>query len=256
MNTRALSIVSIVVILAVWELSTSILKLVPPLFLPSPSRIVLDFFRILVNPFAGATFTEHLLTSLYLVVSAFVIAVISGVTLGILTGWYEVLDRIVYPIFQLVRPIPPLAWIPLAIVWFGIGVASKIFVIWLSAFVPSLINAYIGIKMTDRTLIEAARVYGAKDRDLLWHVAIPSALPLILTGIRLSLGNAWMTIVAAELLAASAGLGYMMQIARRTLEPSVIALGMLAIGILGTLMTRGLFLLEKKLCPWREQQTS
>ena len=256
MSTRNLSILSIIVILVVWELSTSILNLIPALFLPSPSRIVLDFFRTMITPFAGATFIEHLLTSLYLVVSAFIIAVITGVTLGIFMGWYETFDRIVYPVFQLIRPIPPLAWIPLAIVWFGIGVASKVFVIWLSAFVPSLINAYIGIKMTDRTLIEAARVYGAKDRDLLWHVSIPSGLPLILTGIRLSLSNAWMTIVAAELLAASAGLGYMMQIARRTLEPSIIALGMLAIGILGTLMTRGLFILEKKLCPWREQQTS
>lgn len=253
MSTRNLSILSIVVILVAWELSTSVLNVIPPLFLPSPSRIVLDFFGTMVTPFAGATFTEHMLTSLYLVISAFVIAVITGVTLGVLMGWYETVDQIVYPIFQLIRPIPPLAWIPLAIVWFGIGVASKVFVIWLSAFVPSLINAYIGIKMADRTLIDAARVYGAKDKDLLRHVSIPSGLPLILTGIRLSLSNAWMTIVAAELLAASAGLGYMMQIARRTLEPSIIALGMLAIGILGTLMNRGLIILEKKLCPWREQ---
>ncbi len=256
MSTRNLSRLSIVVILVVWELCTSILNLVPAFYLPSPSRIVLDFFYTMVTPFAGATFTEHLLTSLYLVISAFVIAVITGVTLGVIMGWYEAVDLIIYPIFQLIRPIPPLAWIPLAIVWFGIGVASKIFVIWLSAFVPSLINAYIGIKMTDRTLIEAARVYGAKDKDLLWHVAIPSSLPLILTGTRLSLGNAWMTIVAAELLAASAGLGYMMQIARSTLDPSIIALGMLAIGILGVLMTKGLIILEKKVCPWREQQSS
>lgn len=256
MSTRTLSILSIAVTLVVWQLFTAILNLVPPHLLPSPGRILLGFFRTMSIPFAGNTFMGHLLTSLYLVVSAFLVAVMSGVTLGIFMGWSETVDRVVYPIFQLIRPIPPLAWIPLAIVWFGIGATSKIFVIWLSAFVPSLINSYIGIKMTDRTLIEAAKVYGARDKDLLWHVAIPSGLPLMLTGIRLSLGNAWMTIVAAELIAATAGLGYMMQIARRTLEPSIIALGMLTIGILGTLMTRGLIVLEKKLCPWREQQTS
>ncbi len=246
-----LSILSSLCVILVWYLITSVFQIIPSHFLPSPSLVVKDFIRIVKVPFAGQTLGGHILISLKLVLWAFFMATISGVTLGILMGWYPVIDRLVNPIFQIIRPIPPLAWIPLAIVWFGIGTASKVYVIWLSAFVPSLINTYIGIKMVDPVLVDAARVYGARDRAILFNVAIPSSIPLILTGIRLSLNNAWMTIVAAELVAATGGLGYIMQIARRTLEPSVIILGMLTIGFLGTLMTRLVLILEKRLCPWR-----
>jgi len=246
-----LSILSSACVIVAWYLITSVFQLVPPHFLPSPLLVIDDFLRISRVPFAGHTLAGHVLISFKLVLWAFLMAVVAGVSLGIVMGWYPVIDRLVNPIFQIVRPIPPLAWIPLAIVWFGIGTASKVFVIWLSAFVPSLINTYIGMKMVDPVLINAARVYGARDRALLYDVAIPSSIPLILTGIRLSLNNAWMTIVAAELVAATGGLGYIMQIARRTLEPSVIILGMLSIGVLGTVMTRLVMILERKICPWR-----
>jgi ABC-type nitrate/sulfonate/bicarbonate transport system permease component len=246
-----LSTVSVILTIAVWFSLTSLARVIPPAFLPPPQNIVTDFFRILKNAYVGHTLIGHTLVSLQIVLGGFFLAVAIGIPLGIMMGWFKRIEAIVDPIFQLIRPIPPLAWIPLSLLWFGIGFKSKIFVIWLSAFVPCVINSYTGIRLTEPLLVKAALGLGVKkQRDLLREVAIPSSLPVILGGVRIGLGSAWMTLVAAELLASDAGLGYMMQMARRALEPSVIILGMLIIGILGALMARGLRALEKRICPW------
>jgi ABC-type nitrate/sulfonate/bicarbonate transport system permease component len=246
-----LAAVSMIAVIGVWFFLTSVLRIIPPAFLPPPQNIVTDFLRILENPYVGHTLVGHTLVSLQIVLGGFFSALLIGVPLGILMGWFKRIEAVVDPLFQLLRPIPPLAWIPISLLWFGIGVQSKIFVIWLSAFVPCVINSYTGIRLTEPLLVKAALGLGVKrQRDLLREVAIPSALPIILGGVRIGLGAAWMTLVAAELLASDAGLGYMMQMARRALEPSVIILGMLVIGILGALMARGLRALEKRVCPW------
>ena len=250
-----LSTVSVVVGVGIWLTLTSAAKVIPPAFLPPPQNIVTDFFRILQTSYVGHTLVGHTLVSLQIVLGGFFMAVAIGIPLGILMGWFKRIEAIVDPLFQLLRPIPPLAWIPLSLLWFGIGVKSKIFVIWLSAFVPCVINSYTGVRLTEPLLVKAALGLGVqRHRDLLREVAIPSALPLILGGVRIGLGAAWMTLVAAELLASDAGLGYMMQMARRALEPSVIILGMLVIGILGALMARGLRVLEKRICPWVKEE--
>lgn len=246
-----ISVISVVAAVGIWFLLTSQIKVIPPAFLPPPQNIVTDFFRILRSSYVGNTLIGHTLVSLQIVLGGFFLAVAIGVPLGVLMGWFKRIEAIVDPIFQLIRPIPPLAWIPLSLLWFGIGIKSKIFVIWLSAFVPCVINSYTGIRLTDPLLVKAALGLGVKRQwDLLREVAIPSSLPVILGGVRIGLGSAWMTLVAAELLASDAGLGYMMQMARRALEPSVIILGMLVIGVLGALMARGLKVLEKRICPW------
>ncbi len=250
-----LSITSLTGGVAVWYILTSATKLIPPAFLPSPQNIVIDFFRLLTTSYVGNTLIGHTLVSLQIVLGGFFLAIAIGIPLGILMGWFKRIEAVVDPLFQLLRPIPPLAWIPLSLLWFGIGIKSKIFVIWLSAFVPCVINSYTAIRLTDSLLVKAALGLGVKrQRDLLREVAIPSALPVILGGVRIGLGSAWMTLVAAELLASNAGLGYMMQMARRALEPSVIILGMLVIGILGALMARGLKILEKRICPWVKEE--
>jgi ABC-type nitrate/sulfonate/bicarbonate transport system permease component len=250
-----LSILSVVVGVGVWFTLTSVARVIPPAFLPPPQNIVTDFFRILQSPYVGHSLVGHIWVSLQIVLGGFFMAVAIGIPLGILMGWFKRIEAIVDPLFQIIRPIPPLAWIPLSLLWFGIGVQSKIFVIWLSAFVPCVINSYTGIRLTEPLLVKAALGLGVqRQRDLLREVAIPSALPVILGGVRIGLGAAWMTLVAAELLASDAGLGYMMQMARRALEPSVIILGMLVIGILGALMARGLRALEKRVCPWVKEE--
>jgi ABC-type nitrate/sulfonate/bicarbonate transport system permease component len=250
-----LAVVSGAGVIGVWFALTAVFRVIPPAFLPPPQNIVTDFLRILGSPYVGHTLIGHTLVSLQIVLGGFFSALLIGIPLGILMGWFKRIEAIVDPLFQLLRPIPPLAWIPLSLLWFGIGIQSKIFVIWLSAFVPCVINSYTGIRLTEPLLVKAALGLGVtRQRDLLREVAIPSALPVILGGVRIGLGAAWMTLVAAELLASDAGLGYMMQMARRALEPSVIILGMLVIGILGALMARGLRVLEKRLCPWVKEE--
>lgn len=250
-----LCVLSLTSLVGIWFIITSVIRVIPPAFLPSPQNIVTDFFRLLTASYVGHTLIGHTLVSLQIVLGGFLLAVAIGVPLGILMGWFKRIEAVVDPLFQLLRPIPPLAWIPLSLLWFGIGMKSKIFVIWLSAFVPCVINSYTAIRLTDPLLVKAALGLGVKkQRDLLREVAVPSSLPVILGGVRIGLGSAWMTLVAAELLASNAGLGYMMQMARRALEPSVIILGMLMIGILGALMARGLKALEKRICPWVKEE--
>jgi ABC-type nitrate/sulfonate/bicarbonate transport system permease component len=250
-----LAAVSVAGVIGVWFVLTSVFRVIPPAFLPPPQNILTDFWRILASPYVGHTLIGHTLVSLQIVLGGFFSALLIGIPLGILMGWFKRIEAIVDPLFQLLRPIPPLAWIPLSLLWFGIGIKSKIFVIWLSAFVPCVINSYTGIRLTEPLLVKAALGLGVRrQRDLLREVAIPSALPIILGGVRIGLGAAWMTLVAAELLASDAGLGYMMQMARRALEPSVIILGMLIIGILGALMARGLRALEERICPWVKKE--
>jgi NitT/TauT family transport system permease protein len=162
-------------------------------------------------------------------------------------GWYQRFDNLVRPIFEVMRPIPPIAWIPLAILWFGIGLGAKSFIIWLSAFVPCVINSYTGIKLTDPVLVRVARIFGATDREIFFKIGIPSAVPMVFTGLRLSLNSAWMTLVAAELLAATEGLGYMIQMGRRLLRPDIIVLGMLTIGLVGAILAGVLGKIEQRI---------
>ena len=246
-----ISTLSVLIFFLFWYLLTSGFSLVGANYLPSPGEVFFAFKKWAVRPFAGETIWGHMFVSLRLIIYSFFIAILIGLPLGILMGWYEKIDRIVNPVFQLIRPIPPLAWIPLAILWFGIGITSKMFVICLAAFVPSLINSYTGIKTVDRLLVNAARTFGAKQPDILKRVAIPHCLPYIFTGIRLSLTACWMTLVAAELVAASAGLGYSMQMARRTLDPPVIFVSMITIGLIGMVMIQIVKYIENKACPWR-----
>jgi NitT/TauT family transport system permease protein/taurine transport system permease protein len=166
-------------------------------------------------------------------------------------GWSRRAEALVNPSFLLIRPIPPLAWIPLAIVWFGLGDIAKIFVIWFAAFVPALINSYTGVRTIDPTLIAAARVHGASTRRLLIDVVIPGALPMIFTGLRLSLQASWTTLVAAELVGAFFGLGRVLIIASRDIYPAMIAFAMVWVGIMGATMTVALGWVERAALPWR-----
>ena len=160
-------------------------------------------------------------------------------------------DALIGPVFSMLRPIPPLAWIPLAILWLGLGDMAKIFLIWVSSFTPSVINTYAGVRNIDSTLIEAARVHGArKFGRLLGSVLIPGALPMIFTGLRLSLQTAWTTLVAAELIGAFIGLGKVLDTAALDIKPGMILYAMIWVGVLGALMTRGLEWIEKRALPW------
>jgi taurine transport system permease protein len=159
-------------------------------------------------------------------------------------------EAFVNPVFLMIRPIPPLAWIPLAVVWFGLGIPAKIFVVWLAAFVPALINAYTGVRTVDRTLIDAARIHGAGTSRLILDVIVPGALPMIFTGLRLSLQASWTTLVAAQLVGSIAGLGHVLSVASIDIYPGMILYGMMWVAILGAAMTIALAQIERFAMPW------
>jgi taurine transport system permease protein len=244
---------SVLCAIALWHIATAWLGWIKPLFLASPATLVEAFVVSLREPYGGSTLIEHVLTSLGEVLVGFAAGVAVGIPLGIGMGWSATVGRTMSPFFNTVRQIPPLAWVPLAVVWFGIGFAPKAFVIFIAAVVPSTINAFVSVRLVDRDLLNAARVFGARGRRLLTQAVIPSAAPLIFTGIRLSLQISWTTVVAAELLASSAGLGFMMVNASRNLQPEYIMLSMAMIGLLGALMTQALERLQRWLVDWEPE---
>jgi ABC-type nitrate/sulfonate/bicarbonate transport system permease component len=219
---------------------------------PAPRDIAAAARQITIAGYAGGPLLTQALYSLRLVLLGFLVAAATGVPLGITMGLSRRFEAFVNPAFLLVRPIPPLAWIPLAIVWLGIGDGAKILVIWFAAFVPAVINAYTGIRTIDPTLIAAARVHGASARQMLFDVRIPGAMPMIFTGLRLSLQASWTTLVAAELVGALFGLGKVLSTAYRDIYPAMIAVGMIAVAILGAATMSVLALVEGQVTRWRE----
>ncbi len=244
---RIISIVSLLTVVFIWELLTDILKTVPSYTMPSPWSVISAFYTKLYDPNPdGATLLQHILTSLQIALTGYFCGALFGIPVGIAMAWSKKFDMFFKPIFDLVRPVPPIAWIPMMILWFGIGLPAKAAIIFISAFVPCAINAEAGIRQTSPVHIWVARTFGASNFEILRKVALPTALPLIFTGLRISLGVAWMTLVAAELLASTRGLGYMIQINRMLGRSDIIVVGMLTIGGFGALLSFVLQLFERK----------
>lgn len=244
-------LVTILALAFIWYAATDLTGLVSRQRVPSPTDVWGAAHQILFQGYAGGTLLVQALQSVRLVVLGFLVAAITGVPLGLAMGLSPRFEAFVNPAFLLVRPIPPLAWIPLAIVWFGLGDSAKILVIWFAAFVPAVINAYTGVRTVDPVLIEAARVHGGSQRQVVREVLIPGAMPMIFTGLRLSLQAAWTTLVAAELVGAFFGLGRVLMSAYRDIDPAMIATAMIAIGVLGAATTKVLALLERSILRWR-----
>ncbi|WP_372622815.1 ABC transporter permease [Falsiroseomonas sp.] len=242
---------SLIGVLLLWWLLTSATGLVSPFRFPSPAEFWAALNQFLTDGYAGGTLWVQAWHSTRLVLMGFAVAVVTGVPLGLVMGVSPRAEALLNPAFLLVRPIPPLAWIPLAIVWLGLGDAAKVLVIWFAAFVPSVINTWTGVRGVDRTLIAAARVHGAGPGRLLTEVIIPGSLPMIFTGLRLSLQASWTTLVAAELVGAFYGLGRVLDAAYRDINPPMIAVAMVVVGILGAATTRLVAIAERRLIPWR-----
>ncbi len=249
-----LSLSGLILFFGIWELVVD-LGLVSERKLVSPSAIVMTFIDKLSNVVPdGNTIIVHTMTSLKLVLIGFVVSCIIGVPLGLLMGFFRPANRFFTPIFEIVRPIPPLAWIPIVIVVLGIGLKAETFIIFVAAFVPCVINSYTGIKATNPTLLNVAKTAGASNAQLFFKVGVPSALPMVFTGIKVSFGSAWATLVAAEMIASSVGLGYMIQQGRTASRPDIVILGMIVIGLIGAVLTSLLSILEKKAVPWRNKR--
>lgn len=248
---RMISVVSIIAFFAIWQLIVQF-ELVNPRVLPSPIKL----FGTFIDKFSakapdGNTLPQNIFASLQVSLAGFFAAILLGIPLGLVMGWYKVADRFFTPIFELVRPIPPIAWIPIVVMWMGIGLEAKALIIFFSAFVPCVINAYTGIKLTSPVLINVSKTFGASNFEIFYKIGIPSSLPMVMAGVKLALGNSWSTLVAAEMLAASAGLGFMIQMGRQLARADIVVLGMLVIGILGAIMSTLLTMLENRLLRWK-----
>ena len=247
-----LSIIGVLAFLLIWQFAV-IGGLLPNRYVPMPSEVVKLFFVKWVDPNPdGAVLGVHILASLQVALTGFFLAIIIGVPLGLFMGWFRGFESFMRPIFEILRPIPPVSWIPITIIWLGLGLQAKAFIVFFSAFVPCTINAYTGIRQTSPALINVAKVCGASNFTIFRKIGIPSAMTMTFAGIRVALGNAWATLVAAEMLAANVGLGYMIQQGRSFARPDIIILGIVVIGILGVIFTWLLGLVEGKVLGWKK----
>ena len=245
---RLMSLCSVAGALLIWELVTDVFHLISPMMLPAPGKVLETFIYKLtggVNP-DGGSLLQHIVSSMKISLGGYFVGVLIGVPLGIAMAWSRKFELFAKPLFDVIRPIPALAWIPLMILWLGIGYESKVGIIFFAAFISATINSYAGIKQTNKVHLWVAKTFGASNRQLLFKVAIPTAMPMIFTGLRLALGSSWVALVAAELLAATKGLGYMIQVSRMLGRPDVIIVGMVTIGIIGYLLSSILEKLQKK----------
>ncbi len=235
-----------------WGVTT--LGWVSPFVLPPPWE-VLDALKRISGGYMGDNMWVHFAASMSVVLNGYALAIIVGVPLGMAMAFLPTIDRLFGPLIMILRPVPPPAWIPLAILWFGIGLSGKVFVVFIAAVVPCLLNAYLGVKETPPKMLDAARMLGANRWTVFREVVIPSALPILLTGMRIALGNAWATLVAAELVVSTAGFGFLIINGYHTFDASIMAAAMFPIALIGAAMNIGFLILEKRLVPWRRETT-
>ena len=248
-------VMSVSAFVLVWWLVTGGLHLFTPLVLPSPFAVAEAAWQLLFDPelrlFSGGVYNGnlvgHALISTARVMLGFGTAVLVAVPIGVLIARNQAIEPYLDPALQILRPIPPIAWTPLAILWFGLGLRAIVFLIFIGAFWPMLLNTISGVREVPSILRRAAASLGATQTQVLFTVVLPAAIPFLFTGLRLSFGSAWITIVAAELIAASEGLGYLIMNARRILAAPDIIVGMLTIGLLGLFFDRLFRLIERRL---------
>lgn len=249
----ALSMGSVLTVLALW-FAAAALHLIPELFLPSPASVWQKFLEVSRQGFMQATLEQHLAESIGRVFSALTAAVMIGVPVGLWMGLNKWVRAALDPLVELLRPIPPLAYLPLLVIWFGIGETTKILLIFFSILAPVIISTAHGVLSHQQNRERAALSLGATRWQVLQHVIFPAALPHILTGIRIGLGVGWSTLVAAELVAADRGIGFMVQSAAQFLITDTVILGIIVIALVAVSFELFLRWLQKQLAPWYGQQ--
>jgi NitT/TauT family transport system permease protein len=217
------------------------------ILVPTPWAVSQSFVEVVRD----GTLSHDVAASLQRVFIGFGIAACLAIPLALAMASFPALRELLLPVLSLLRPIPPIAWIPLAILWFGIGNASSYFITTIAAFFPIFLNAVSSVLAVEQQHLRAARCLGANRLALVLHVYLPSSLPTIWTGLKIGLGQSWMAVVTAELIAAQSGLGYMIELNRLQLETSRVFVGMLTIGAIGALMTSALGWSERFIFPWK-----
>lgn len=244
------TIVVLLLALAGWEIC-SLLHLFTPIALPPPAAVWRAFVILFTHGYGGHLVWTDIGISAMRVAIGFLGAVIIGVPLGLLMARVGFVFRVIDPFLQFIRPVPPLAYIPLLVVWFGIGELPKIMLILVGTIPVIIIGTISGVRATPPLRLAVARTLGAREGQIFIHVILPSALPEIFTAARVGIGVAWSCLVAAELIAADQGLGWLVQYAGQALQVAVVIAGIIIIGILGYLMELMIRLVENRAVPWR-----
>ncbi|AHK46242.1 MULTISPECIES: ABC transporter permease subunit [Ensifer] len=245
-----ISLLTALTLVALWLLVTE-MQWVRPLFLPSPLAVWDKFVIALTEGVSNSTLAQHTLASLGRVLGAFALALVTAVPIGILMGVNRVMRGLFDPIIEFYRPLPPLAYLPLIIIWLGIGEFPKVFLIFLAIFAPMAIAARAGVRSVSIEQIHAAYAMGASRRQVISHVILKAALPEIFTGMRIGIGVGWTTLVAAEMVAAHRGLGFMVLNAAEFLASDTVIMGIIVIGVFAFAFDLLIRRLEKALIPWK-----
>ncbi|HEY8805579.1 MAG TPA: ABC transporter permease [Clostridium sp.] len=235
-----------ILIIIIWEVA-AIAGWITPYTMPAPHKIILTAWELIKD----FSLIKDVGVSVIRVLGGFVIAAVLGIIIGVLSAISKDFELFTEFIMQVLKPIPPIAWIPIAILWFGIGETSKVFIIFVGAFFPIFVNVIDGIRQIEDKYVEVATIFEVPKLKFIKKVVIPGAMPSIMTGLRIGLGNAWICVVAAEMIAATQGIGYMLMDGRSLSQPDKVILGMLMVGIIGKAMDDALKKLEVKLIYWR-----
>lgn len=249
-RTGPISLATALALLAAWLLVTRY-GLVPPLFLPAPQEVLTQFLAILEDGYAGATLWEHVSASLLRIFTAALLAAALGIPLGLAMGLNRWAKGIFDTPIEFYWPLPPLAYLPLMIIWLGIGETSKIVLLTLAMFAPVCLSAQAGVRSLPIERVNAALSLGGSRWQIFRVIVLPSALPEILTGLRIGIGVGWSTLVAAELIAATRGIGFMIMSASHFLATDVVFVGIAVIAFWAFLFSYGMRLLERRLVPWK-----
>jgi taurine transport system permease protein len=249
-ESLTISAIVIVALLALWWFVTYA-GYIKPLFLPSPMGVVEAFLTMLKEGFTGASFWEHTWVSTMRVFGAFVLACVIGIPLGIAMGMSSVARGIFDPPIEFYRPIPPLAYLPLMIIWFGIDELSKVLLIFLSVLAPLVLGARAGVKSAAIEQIHAAYSFGASRWQVIRMVILPAAMPEIFTAMRVGIGFGWTTLVAAEMVAATSGLGYTVLSASRFLQTPIVIMGIVVIAAIAYAFDHLVRFVERRVVPWK-----
>lgn len=248
-NTYFLYAVSIVAFFSLWHWTAA-----EKIFrdsLATPAQVLDQMIRLTSMKFAGTNLWGHIWASFQRVIIGFALASVVAVPLGLFMALNKTVNAVVKPLFDLFKPMPPIAWVSIAILWFGIGEFSKVFIIIIGTFVPCLLNAYNGVRLVDPDLYDVIRVLGGKRRDEIFHVCFPASFPAVFAGLQISLSAAWTCVLAAELMNSRDGLGFLIKRGMDTHNPSLVLSGMLLIAAAAWISSLGVSLLERKLCPWK-----
>lgn len=218
-----------IILIIIWYFICDFLQLVPSYTFPGPIDVATSFVKLTLSGKLLIDIGE----TLYKVLFGMLLASSVGITLGIILGWYRRLETLCKLVISILRPIPPIAWIPFSIIWFGIGIGPAVFIIFMGCVFPILISTIDGVHRTDSVLIEAAQSFGASNSQMLTEVIIPSSLPYIVSGLKVAIGIALMCTISGEMIGSSSGIGYMILTSTNLFDTGSTVVGMIVIGIIG-----------------------